>query len=559
MKKSLLVLLFFLTGIAQSMWAQVPIDGTHFPDEDLQYYLRYYCDSNHDGVLSADEIAQITGLGIFDTTSLQGLEYLTSLVGLRLVRPKLAVINLQNVPQLTVLNIENCDMLTELDISNNTALKRLSLNYSYDHQPSTNMPLSSLNLSQNTALEELYLGWCSFSSIDLSLNSSLETLNIRNCAFTSLNLSNNVNLKYLQVSENENLTELNTEPCTALEDITCYSNSSLTTLNIKGKAALTGVLCSNNQIEELDLTGCSALSYLRCLNNKQLTTINITDCTALETIECYGNQINETSMGDLVNSLPNNTSYCGIVPIDTSDESEQNVINTVQVRTAKEKGWRVYDNHGGDLIIYGGTVPTNGDSDMEPIEVVCTITFTDGNLENIVIDNIYYNLKGEDGYDATNQCIVINTPTSNEPSGVPGVDTDFSGIIFQVNGKGVIELDCQTLGVDVLNVKVGSQEPTTISKNERGIIEVAYDVTEPTYVYVYATSARVGAPLRVSASENCVKLWSLTVKPGATLGISHTTATSPIGEEMYYTLDGRKVVNPTKGVYIYKGKKLVIK
>lgn len=558
MKKSLLVLLFMLTGIAQSMWAQVPIDGTHFPDEDLQDYLRYYCDSNQDGILSADEIAQITGLPMWDTTSLQGLEYLTSLVGLRLVRPKLAVINLQNVPQLTVLNIENCDMLTELDISNNTALKSLSLNYRYDYHPSTNMPLSSLDLSHNTALEELRLGWCSFSSIDLSLNSSLESLEMRSCAFTSLNLSSNTMLKYLTFIENENLSELIIESCTALEEIGIYSNP-LSTLDVKGKVALRYVNCYNNQIEELDLTGCSALSYLRCVNNKQLTTINITECTALETIECYGNQINETSMGDLVNSLPYNTSYCWIVPIDTSDESEQNVINTVQVRTAKEKGWRVYDNHGGDLIIYGGTAPTNGDSDMEPIEVECTIVFTDGNLQNIVIDNIYYNLKGDDGYDSTNQCIVINTPTSNEPSGVPGVDTDFSGIIFQVNGQGVIELDCQTLGVNVLNVKVGSQDPTTISKNERGIIEVAYDVTEPTYVYVYATSARAGAPLRVSASENCVKLWSLTVKPGATLGISHTTATTPIGEEMYYTLDGRKVVNPTKGVYIYKGKKLVIK
>lgn len=44
-----------------------------------------------------------------------------------------------------------------------------------------------------------------------------------------------------------------------------------------------------------------------------------------------------------------------------------------------------------------------------------------------------------------------------------------------------------------------------------------------------------------------------------TQGINPTTATSPSGEGMYYTLDGRKVANPTKGVYIDKGKKVVIK
>jgi hypothetical protein len=202
--------------------------------------------------------------------------------------------------------------------------------------------------------------------------------------------------------------------------------------------------------------------------------------------------------------------------------------------------------------------------DLNPIDGETTVNMpTEDDIDDRVIDNVYYNLKGNNGYDSTEGCIIINTTTDIETvDGEPGSETVkdyFTGLIFLVDGNGVIELDCQTLGVDVLNVKVGSQEPTTISKNERGIIEVAYDVTEPTYVYVYATSARVGAPLRVSASENCVKLWSLTVKPGATLGISHTTATSPIGEEMYYTLDGRKVVNPTKGVYIYKGKKLVIK
>ena len=128
-----------------------------------------------------------------------------------------------------------------------------------------------------------------------------------------------------------------------------------------------------------------------------------------------------------------------------------------------------------------------------------------------------------------------------------------------VNGKGVIELDCQPLGSNVLNVKVGNNEPTILTQNERGKLQVAYDVTEPTYVYIYATTSIAGAPHRVSASENCVKLWSLKVMPGATgmTSIEH----SPVAIDHYYTLDGRMLQKAPaeKGIYILNGRKVIIK
>ena len=202
--------------------------------------------------------------------------------------------------------------------------------------------------------------------------------------------------------------------------------------------------------------------------------------------------------------------------------------------------------------------------DLNPIDGDTTINMpTEDDVEDTVIDNVYYNLEGNNGYDSSEGCIIINTTTDiTSVDGEPGSETikdNFTGLIFQVNGKGVIELDCQTLGLNALNVKVGTNVPTTISKDERGIVEVAYDVAEPTYVYIYATSAGASAPSLVSASENCVKLWSLTVKPGATLGISPID-NRQLTIEKYYTLDGRKVVNPTaKGVYIYNCNKVVIK
>lgn len=184
-------------------------------------------------------------------------------------------------------------------------------------------------------------------------------------------------------------------------------------------------------------------------------------------------------------------------------------------------------------------------------------------LHNIVINDIYYNFSDIDGYDATEGCIVINNNTdmNNIVDGTPGSDdvkANFNGIIIEVNGFGLIEVDCQTLGAMQLCVKVGDGEPTMITKSERGTVQVSYNVTEPTYVYIYAAST-VSAPQRVSASENCVKLWSLSVKPGAT--DIRPVDKGKLTMDEYYSLDGQKLTGKpaTAGVYITGGRKVIVK
>jgi len=208
-----------------------------------------------------------------------------------------------------------------------------------------------------------------------------------------------------------------------------------------------------------------------------------------------------------------------------------------------------------------------GSIEMDSMEEPTEISFpTEQNLLNTLKDNVYYNfLDYLDGYDPEEECIVINytTDMSKVIDGTPGsedVQLYFNGLIFLVSGKGVINLDCQTLGTNALNVKVGSQESTIVSKNERGMVEVAYDVTEPTYVYVYTTYEDVsGAPRRAAATNSCIKLWALSVKPGAT-GIT-SVEHSPVAIDHYYTLDGRMLQKAPaeKGVYILNGRKVIIK
>ena len=206
----------------------------------------------------------------------------------------------------------------------------------------------------------------------------------------------------------------------------------------------------------------------------------------------------------------------------------------------------------------------------EPIEeeseiVISNIITEETNLKNTIVDNVYYNLNGEnDGYDATEECLIINTTTdiSEITIGLPGstdVKNNFTGLILEVNGTGTLTIDCQTLGTSVLNVKIGDNEPTVIQQDERNAAEVTYDVTGPTYVYIYATSEDSSAPLRAAASENAVKIYSLAVTSGTTGFTPLTTHHSPL-TDTYYTLDGYRLNGkPTRsGVYIYNGRKVMI-
>ena len=141
-------------------------------------------------------------------------------------------------------------------------------------------------------------------------------------------------------------------------------------------------------------------------------------------------------------------------------------------------------------------------------------------LQNTVIDNTYYNMDATngDGYDATEQALVLNSTTSSAQMsaiqsaqvGDAAVRENFSGIIFELPaGKGVVTVDAKTIGTHVLNVQIGNGAPTQVKKSERATADVEYNVSAPTYVYLYA-STESGASARLyrgpSAGANSVLL-----------------------------------------------------
>ena len=60
----------------------------------------------------------------------------------------------------------------------------------------------------------------------------------------------------------------------------------------------------------------------------------------------------------------------------------------------------------------------------------------------------------------------------------------------------------------------------------------------------------------LKAGKNNIKVTLSLTKPTGIKGISSTPSTK--GEETYYTLNGAKVSNPSKGIYIKNGKKVIL-
>ncbi len=159
----------------------------------------------------------------------------------------------------------------------------------------------------------------------------------------------------------------------------------------------------------------------------------------------------------------------------------------------------------------------------------------ESDLSSLLVGGIFFTLDTEDsgdGYNATEGCIVINSQTTEENVAAATADdaddltvkNKFNGLIFEVPaGKGSVVIDCQTLGTRALFVKIGNSEPQPVKAEDRRQATVAFDVSAPTRVYVYAASdnsatsphqanhALLGSHRSAYANDDAVKIYTLTV------------------------------------------------
>lgn len=205
-------------------------------------------------------------------------------------------------------------------------------------------------------------------------------------------------------------------------------------------------------------------------------------------------------------------------------------------------------------------------------EEASTTSFADvteeTDLSDTVIGDVYVTIGENDEYDSTDGSIVLNNTMTEEEAdaiggmapGVTDLNNRYNGLVVMVPaGKGTVAVNCLTAGTRQLAVKIGEGEPQTFTKSDKGEVIIDYDVTEDTYVYVYATdpgtseAAARRAAARAGETDNYIKIYSLGVNPlpDGIEGIENDNNSSPVIG--YYTIDGVKVNKPSaQGIYVVR-------
>lgn len=262
------------------------------------YTAENYGGTSHSDVTLAYFQANVTPSDVYtiefpddsNITSITNLSTYTNLKTLDVTFQNLSSLNLTGNGSVKQVYCDNND-LTSLDLSNNNVITTLSC---------TNNNLTSLNVANMSALTSLNCSNCTLPSLSLTTNTSLQylTANINN--LTTLNLSNNTSLLTLDVSENQ-LPSLSLTANTALQTVNIGTNSLTGAFNVSTNTSLVDFNCESNTISSL--TGLSSLSNLQKLTitNNSFSSINLSSLNNLTEFYASVNSLTSITMKSSVN------------------------------------------------------------------------------------------------------------------------------------------------------------------------------------------------------------------------------------------------------------------
>jgi surface protein len=220
------------------------------PDENFKTYLvnNTNINTNEDEEIQVSEAEAFTGtINAFSRSisDLTGIEAFPLITGL------------------SVLDNE----LTSIDVSQNTMLEMLNVGFN---------SLTTLNVSSNTRLTYLGAYVNSIGSLDVSQNIDLTALEVYDNDLTSIDVSQNENLETLEVQENQ-LTTLDVSQNLLLEALYC-DNNEITSLDLSQSTGLYEIYCHDNLLTELNVAnGTNAEGYVEAQNNPGLSCIQVDD------------------------------------------------------------------------------------------------------------------------------------------------------------------------------------------------------------------------------------------------------------------------------------------
>ena len=193
----------------------IEINNNNFLDYFFQYAVRQNIDTDHDGYLNMEEIANVENLDVRkrNIAHLKGIEYFTALKILDCAENKLKMLEMPKNTELKSLYCQN----------NNLERLLVGKNAKLEHLECQNNNLDGLVVRDNTALTYLDCSFNRMSSLVMKDINALKRLDCHENQLLALDVSKHTALTYLSCSANK-LTALDVSNNTALKSLYCYSN-----------------------------------------------------------------------------------------------------------------------------------------------------------------------------------------------------------------------------------------------------------------------------------------------------------------------------------------------
>ena len=237
----------------------VDVDGDGIPETDA--------DQNNNGEIEVSEAEAIENLIVRaeEIESLDGIEAFMNLKRINCSQNLLTTLDFSQNPALEELNCFFND-LVQINVTQNAQLRIINCDFNL---------LTHLDLTQNLLLERWWCTYNKFETIDVSQNTQLKNLNVSSNNLSSLDLSQNSVLEKLYFNNNS-LSSIDVSQNEQLHFLDCSYNL-MVNLNVAANQALTNLVCRNNLLQELNFkTGTNkAVIYFNSEQNPNLSCIEV--------------------------------------------------------------------------------------------------------------------------------------------------------------------------------------------------------------------------------------------------------------------------------------------
>ncbi|WP_420316349.1 Ig-like domain-containing protein [Ekhidna sp.] len=252
--------------IASLLFVQVSnAQDVTIPDANFKSYLvgNTSINTNADGEIQVSEATAYSGAIICNSLSISDLT------------------GIEAFPNITELNVRQ-NNLSSVDLSNNSALTSLRIGEN---------SFTTIDLSANTQLEFLIANNNSLSSIDVSNNTLLTELNVWGNLLKSLDISNNTQLVELNCANNTGIASLDLSQNTLLIDFDA-SETGITSIDLSNNTSMEVLSITSNNLAEIDVTPLSQLTELYVYST-QIQSIDLTQNPNLEYLDIEYNQLDQ--------------------------------------------------------------------------------------------------------------------------------------------------------------------------------------------------------------------------------------------------------------------------